>query len=253
MTGTLDAVPSGPRNSISPRTNGLSPNRPNCARNRSTVNGCLSAVSRGCALATETVRPSVSATVTRKRWPTFASTRTEIGTRRTIKSRANVCSSRRRTAGSAVFQTMLPTATAGKLTSPSPKINSTRRRDLDCGSRRWPSGCARTSNTRPPCSHCSGWPWSKTTPVAVLDGRWIGRIGCINFHNHTGRGVAGHSPDANAAALGKAAVDQFLVVDAGEKPVRETARETLGQIGLLLGCGSERLAGQCRIESGTIG
>ena len=76
----------------------------------------------------------------------------------------------------------------------------------------------RTSYTLPPCSSCSGWPASKTTPSP-------GFSGACRFNADPLALDPGHLAQEHAALLAEAAMDELLVIGAAKPPGVEPARE----------------------------
>ena len=192
--------------STSPRSKGVSPSRPSCSRRTSMVIGNFSALASGPShVAAVSCEPSVTRIVNAP--PRMACTRKRIGNRRATVSRPYDCSNLRRTAGSSVFHTIAPLAIACRFTSPRPKAISTSSRFAIAPETTRAFGTAAkrtgfTANTRPPCSSCSGWPSSNTTPspgfrspvssmrtpsfvvpttVPIRSPRLLGNRACTNF------------------------------------------------------------------------
>src|SRR4051794_7987382 len=75
----------------------------------------------------------------------------------------------------------------------------------------------------------------------------------LQLDQHAARRGPNHPPNADAAALGEAGVDQPLVVNAVNEAVREPAGKALGQLQLLLARNLEGLMARGRIDRGAVG
>src|SRR5260370_41406256 len=70
----------------------------------------------------------------------------------------------------------------------------------------------------------------------------------IDVDAHSMRRNRDNRADAHAAVLGKAPFHELLMIDAVQKPVRETARKTLREIELLLVGDLEWPLRDCRVD-----